>query len=599
MPTFQKRDKIPVAYTWDLTSIFATDADWECAFQRIERELLEFEAQVGTLAQSGAALLKVLQKRDKVYEELERLAVYASLHKDENMADSVRLGQADRATQLLARASKAVAFIEPEILAIASQALAQFFSETEGLALYKHQLENLARKRPHMRSAEVEGVLAAVGEITSKPTAIFAMIANVDMQLPTIPDASGKDVQLTRGNYSTLTRSTERRVRKAAFDAMQSTLLKQRNTIAATLAAHIRGDLFYARQRNYATCCECALDQYSIPTSVYENLLTTVSRHIPLLNRYMKLRKQALNLDELYLYDLFTPIVPETEQEIGYEQACHILSQALEPLGADYIAAMLQGFSQRWIDVFETPGKRSGAYSGGAYGTYPFILLNFQNNQASMYTLAHELGHAMHSYYTRMNQPYHYSKYTFFVAEVASILNEAFLTEYLLTTTYDPTARIAVLNRSLEYSSGILFRQTMFAEFEQRIHQYAEEEKALTADVFTKLYTEMLMKYYGSEVTLDELSGIEWARIPHFYYHFYVYQYVTGFSAACALMQQIRQEGTPAVTRYRHFLSAGSSDYSLNLLKTAGVDMTQPQPVDQAFQLFQSHLSQLELLLGV
>ena len=593
----KKREEIPGQYTWDLTSIFPTDKDWECAFQRIEKQLPELEELAGTLARSGSALLKALQKRDEVYEKLERVCAYASLHKDEDMTNSVRLSMAERALQLSVRISMAISYLEPEILALPPETLTRFLNETAELALYTHQLENLSRKRPHTRSPEVEAVLAAAGEISRRPNAIFSMIANADLKLPTMLDERGEVVQLTRGNYSTFTRSTDRTVRRAAFEAMQATFFKQRHTIAATLSAQIQGDIFYARQRNYKTCRQCALDHYNIPVSVYDTVLTTVSEYIPLLNRYMKLRKQALGLNELYMYDLFTPIVPEAEEEFSYEQACTMISQALEPLGEDYVADMQHGFSQRWVDVFETTGKRSGAYSAGAYGTYPFILLNFQHTVASVYTLAHELGHSMHAYYSRANQSYQYSKYTFFSTEVASLVNEELLTEYLLKTTRDPVARIAVLNRSLEYSSGILFRQTLFAEFEHRIHQYAEEGKALTADTLSELYKALLTKYYGGEIIFDNLSSIEWARIPHFYYNFYVYQYVTGLCAACALVQQILQEGSLAVARYRAFLSAGSSDYSTNLLQKAGVDMTQSEPVRQAFQSFKAHLLLLESLL--
>lgn len=592
-----KRADIPCQYTWDLTSIFPTDNDWECAFQRVEEQLPELAGLAGTLAHSGNALCKVLHKRDAVYEVLERVCAYASLHKDEDMTNSLRLGLADRAMQLSVRVAMAISYLEPEILALPPETLARFLHETADLALYKHQLEELSRKRSHMRSPEVEAVLAAAGEVTRKPNAIFSMLANADLQLPSIRDEGGEEARLTRGNYPTFMRSADRNVRRAAFEAMQATFLKQRHTIAATLGARIQGDLFYARQRNYQTCRQCALDQYNIPVSVYDTLLATVHEYIPLLTRYLRLRKRVLGLNELYMYDLVTPLGPEVEAEIGYEQACEVISQALEPLGENYVTDLRHGFSRRWVDVFETEGKRSGAYSAGVYGTYPFILLNFQHTLASMYTLAHEAGHSMHSYYSRARQPYQYSTYTFFSTEVASIVNEELLTSYLLQTASDPAARMTVLNRSLEYSSGLLFRQTMFAEFEHLIHLYAEEGKALTADAFSDIYRDVLTKYYGSEVIFDTLSCVEWARIPHFYYNFYVYQYVTGLCAACALVQQIQQEGPSAVVRYQEFLSAGSSDYSTNLLKKAGVDMTCSEPVRQAFQCFESRLSALESLL--
>jgi oligoendopeptidase F len=331
---------------------------------------------------------------------------------------------------------------------------------------------------------------------------------------------------------------------------------------------------------------------------VYDNLITTVGEHIPLLNRYMKLRKRMLKLDELHMYDLYTPIVEETVDEITYEQARDTIQQALTPLGKDYINVLSSGFERRWIDVYETPGKRGGAYSGGAYGTHPFILLNFQNKRESMFTLAHELGHSMHSYFTRKHQPYQYGDYTIFVAEVASTLNESLLTEYLLKSTSSDEVRIAILNHSLEDIRATLFRQTMFAEFEQQIHSSAEQGQPLTADSLTAMYSALNKKYYGGEAVIDDLIGIEWGRIPHFYYNFYVYQYATGISAAKALTQQILTEGQPAVDRYLHFLSSGSSDYSINLLKKAGIDMTTPEPVRQAFKLFETHLTQLEQLLG-
>jgi oligoendopeptidase F len=424
------------------------------------------------------------------------------------------------------------------------------------------------------------------------------MIDNADLKLPKIKNEAGEEVELTKGNYMVFIRSTDRRVRKDAFEALHSTFLKQRNTIAATLSAQIKGDIFYTRQRGYGSCRERALAQYNIPVSVYDMLVETVSEHIPLLNRYMRLRRRMLQLDELHMYDLYVPIVKETSDEISYPQAADTVVAALAPLGENYISHLKEAFTQRWIDVYETPGKRGGAYSGGAYSTRPFVLLNFQNRRESMYTLAHELGHSMHSFFTRSNQPYQYGDYTIFVAEVASTLNEGLLTQYLLKTNTDPAVLLPVLNHSLEGFRGTLFRQTMFAEFEQQIHSRAEQGEPLTADTLSKMYHTLNEKYYGAEVTIDDLIDIEWARIPHFYYNFYVYQYATGISAASALVQQILQEGKPAVNRYLKFLSSGSSDYSIELLKKAGVDMTTPQPVRQAFQLFESHLEQMERLLA-
>lgn len=593
-----KRSDIAKEFTWDLESIYPTDDVWENSFKKIEQGLPELEALKGTLAQSGQALLKVLQTRDELYEELETLFVYASMRKDEDTTNSMYQGMFDRAMQLFVRASTVTSYIEPEILALPQSTLDLYVQETSGLGLYRQQLDDINRVRSHVRSAEVEAVLAAAGEISEVPDSIFSMIDNADLKLPHIQNEKSEEVPLTKGNYLVYIRSTDRRVRKEAFEGMHGTFLKQRNTIAATLAGQVKGSLFFTRQRGFGSSRERALSRNNIPVSVYDNLVETVDEHIHLLNRYMKLRKRVLQLDELHMYDLYVPIVKETADEISYQEACDTVVAALAPLGKNYTSVLQQAFEDRWIDVYETPGKRGGAYSGGGYKTRPFILLNFQNKRDSMYTLAHELGHSMHSYFSRSRQPFQYGDYTIFVAEVASTLNEGLLTEYLLRNTHDPSVRLAILNHSLEGLRGTLFRQTMFAEYEQQIHNQAEQGQPLTAEALSVMYRALNEKFYGGEAVIDELIDIEWARIPHFYYNFYVYQYATGISAASALVQQILQEGQPAVQRYLNFLSSGSSDYSIELLKKAGVDMTSPEPVRQALQLFNAHLTQMEELLG-
>jgi oligoendopeptidase F len=598
LQTLTKRNDIPKEYTWDLESIFPSNEDWEQHFQAIQKRLPELEVLKGTLAESGQALLRVLQKRDELFEQIERLFVYASMRRDEDTTNSLYQGMYDRAMQLYVHASTAASYIEPEILALPQDTLDQFVREHPGLELYGQQLRDLNRQRPHVRSAEVEAILAAAGELSEGPDSIFSMIDNADLKLPMIRNEQGEEVELTKGNYLVFIRSTDRRVRKEAFEAMHSTFLKQRNTIAATLSAQVKNDIFYTRQRNYASNLERALARYNIPVSVYHNLVETVSEHIPLLNRYMELRKRILKLDELHMYDLYVPIVEDVHDEITYEQARDTILAGLGPLGENYVNTLKQAFTNRWIDVYETPGKRGGAYSGGTYGTLPFILMNFQNKRDSMYTLAHELGHSMHSYFTRNFQPYQYGDYTIFVAEVASTLNEGLLTEYLLKTSADRAVKLAILNHSLEDFRGTLFRQTMFAEFEREIHSRAEQGEPLTADALSAVYHALNEKYYGGVAVVDELIDIEWARIPHFYSSFYVYQYATGISAASSLVQQILHEGQPAVDRYLKFLSSGSSDYSIELLKKAGVDMTSPEPIRQALQLFDAHLTQMEELIG-
>ena len=596
--TLQKRQDIPTEYTWNLESIFSSNQEWEKSFQELQSRLPELEALQGTLAQSGQALLNVLQKRDELFQMLEKLYVYTSMRRDEDTTNGTYQAMADRATQLAVRASTVASYIEPEILALPQQTLDQYIQQTESLALYKHQLQDISRMREHVRSAEVEAVLAAAGEVTGTPDDIFSMIDNADLKLPMLRNEAGEEVQLTKGNYVPFMRSTDRRVRKDAFEGMHDTFLKQRNTIAATLSSQVKSDLFYTRQRNYATCRERALSANNIPVSVYENLVATVNEQLPLLHRYLRLRKKMLHLDEMHMYDLYVPIVEEKNDDVTYERARDTVIAALAPLGENYSSILQQAFTHRWIDVYETPGKRGGAYSGGAFATQPFILLNFQDKRDSMYTLAHELGHSMHSFFTRSNQPYPYGDYTIFVAEVASTLNEGLLTEYLLQHTNDTATRLAILNHALEDLRGTLLRQTMFAEYEQQIHHAAEQGESLTADMLSEMYLVLNQKYYGAETVVDDLIGIEWARIPHFYYNFYVYQYATGISAASALVQRILQEGQPAVDRYLNFLRSGSSDYSIELLKKAGVDMTSPEPVRQAFQLFESYLSQMEQLLS-
>jgi oligoendopeptidase F len=598
LQTQTKRSEVAQEYTWNLESIFPTDADWEREYQALSKRIPELEALKDTLEQSGKALFTVLQARDAIFEKLEALYAYASMRKDEDTTNSTYQGMQDQAMQVSVRATTAVAFIEPEILALPQAKLDQFVQAYPELKLYEHQLHDISRNRPHVRSAEVEAVLAATGEVTEAPDAIFSMIDNADLKLPTITDETGKEVELTKGNYLVYIRSTDQRVRKEAFEALHKTFLKQRNTIATTLSSQVKSGLFYTRQRGFTSTRERALFHNNIPVSVYDNLVSTVTEHIPLLNRYMKLRKRMLHLDELHLYDLYVPIVPETTDEISYEQARDTVVEALAPLGENYTTILKSAFSKRWIDVYETPGKRGGAYSGGAYATQPFILLNFQNKRDSMYTLAHELGHSMHSYFTRHNQPFQYGDYTIFVAEVASTLNEGLLTEHLLKTTTDRAVRLAILNHSLEDLRGTLFRQTMFAEFEQLIHQQGEEGQPLTADTLSAAYREINAKYYGGEAVIDDLIAIEWARIPHFYYNFYVYQYATGISAASALVQQILHEGQPAVERYLNFLRSGSSEYSIELLKKAGVDMNTPEPTRLALKLFDNHLTQMENLIG-
>jgi len=594
--TLPKRSDVPVELTWNLETIYETPEAWEQAFQWVNDELPKLAAFEGTLGNSAQTLYDAFQLDNALSQVLGKLHVYASLRSDEDTSNGPNLARLSRIQMLGAKAAAASAYMTPEILDIPQERIDSFLREDERLELYRHVLDELLRRKPHVRSAEVEALLAEVGEALEAPSQVFNMANNADLKLPTVKDADGQDVELTKGNYVLFLEDHHRNVRKDAFEAMHSTFLKQRNTYAATLNGQVKAQIFESRARRYDSALAAALDSNNIPVSVYDNLIDTVHNNLGALHRYLRLRKRLLGMDDLHLYDLYVPMVGEIDYKVSYEQAKETVAKALAPLGADYVEDMVRGFHSRWVDVVENEGKRGGAYSSGTYGTNPFVLLNYQDNLDNMFTLAHEFGHSMHSFYTRRTQPYPYAGYTIFVAEVASTLNEALLTNYLLETTTDPALRKYILNHYLEGFRTTLYRQAMFAAFERQIHAAVEAGEALTADSLSQMYKALNDAYYGPEVHVDDLISIEWARIPHFYYNFYVYQYATGISASAALAQQILREGAPAVERYRRFLTRGSSDYSINLLRDAGVDMTSPAPVQQALDLFDRYIGEMEKL---
>jgi oligoendopeptidase F len=598
MQKLRARHEVPAEYKWDLESVYASVEAWEQDFARLKARIPELATCRGQLGASAADLLRCLQLHDDLSRSLEQVYVYARMRRDEDNASSFSQALSARATSLVTEFSSASSFFAPEILAIPEERLQAFLDAKSDLQLYGHWLDQLRRQREHVRSAEVEEVLAQAGEVARAPRDVFGMLTNADMKFPAIKDDQGEEVELTNGRYIQFVESTDRRVRRDAFTTLHATYNIYRNTLASSLASTVRRDVFYARSRRYPSALDAALQPENIPTAVYHNLLATVEKNLPSLHRYMALRKRTLGLDELHMYDLYVPMVPEVKQEIPFEGAVSMVVDGLAPLGEEYVAALQEGIHRRWVDVYENEGKTSGAYSGGAYTTYPFILLNYQNNLSSVFTLAHELGHSMHSYYTRRTQPYLYGHYTIFVAEVASTLNEALLTEHLLRTSQDEQLRLYLLNQYLEKFRTTLYRQTMFAEFELLTHQRIEAGEALTPDLLSTVYRDLNAKYYGPQVVLDEGIAIEWGRIPHFYSAFYVYQYATGISAAAALSQQILKEGPPAVSRYLDFLKSGESAYSIDLLKRAGVDMTSPTPVQQALDVFAGLIDRMEALAG-
>ncbi|MFD1735331.1 oligoendopeptidase F [Bacillus salitolerans] len=591
------RSEVAVEDTWRLEDIFATDKDWENEFKEVKALIPKAEEFQGKLGESSDIFLQLLTYQDELLMRISKLYTYAHMRYDQDTTNSFYQGLNDRASNLYTQISSALAFVVPEILALDESILKSFLEEKEELKVYEHALDEINRTRPHVLSAKEEALLAQASEVTSSSSNTFGMLNNADLKFPTIKDENGEEVEITHGRYIRFLESSDGRVRKEAFKAVYETYGNYKNTFASTLSGAVKKDNFYARVRNYKTAREAALSTNNIPEQVYDNLVNTVNDHLHLLHRYVSLRKKVLGLSELHMYDLYTPLVKDIKMEVSYEEAKDYVLKGLKPLGEEYQSILKEAYENRWVDVHENKGKRSGAYSSGVYGTNPYILMNWQDNVNNLFTLAHEFGHSVHSYYTRKSQPFVYGNYSIFVAEVASTCNENLLNDYLLNTIDDEKKRLYLLNHYLEGFRGTVFRQTMFAEFEHNVHMKAQEGEALTPDMLTEMYYDLNKKYFGSDIVVDEEIGLEWSRIPHFYYNYYVYQYATGFSAAAALSKQILEEGEPAVERYIEFLKAGSSDYPIEVLKKAGVDMTSPEPMKQALKVFEEKLTEMEQLL--
>ncbi len=491
---------------------------------------------------------------------------------------------------------KGTSFFSPELLAMPDWLVERYLAAEPGLEIYRHALDGLQRQRAHVRSSEVEEVLAQASEMARAAGDARTMLAEADMKFPSILDEKGRTVELTQGRYSQFIISPDRRVRKEAFQGIHRTYQEFRNSFAATYLGQVRADIFAAKTRRYGSCLEAALDGDNVPVAVYHNLIDTVTANLPALHRYLALRKRLLGLPDLHFYDLYVPMVPGVNVEIPYHEATLKVIEGLTPLGEEYVDAMARGINSRWIDVYENAGKTSGAYSWGAYSTHPYVLLNYQGTLNDVLTLAHELGHAMHSYFRTKSQPYVYGDTSIFVAEVASSVNEALVAGYLAKTASDRKQEAYLINQRLEDFRATLYRQTMFAEFELEAHSRTEAGSSLTADKLSAIYGELNGKYFGNMVTMDNEIAIEWARVPHFYSPFYVYKYATGISAAAALAQSILKDGGPAVQAYLNMLKAGSSRYPIDLLKDAGVDMLSPEPIQRALDTFSSMVDRLEKL---
>jgi oligoendopeptidase F len=592
-----KRDEIPREYKWELEAIYASNELWEKDYIRVKEMAEALSAYRETMGESAEQLLECLNLNTEMSRLFEKTYVYAHMRSHEDSTDSFYQALADRVDSLGVTVGSASSFIVPGILAIPDEKLDGFLKESEGLSFYKRYLDEIRRLRPHVLSANEEQLLAMTGEIIQAPETIFGMLNNADIKFPYIKDEGGNEVELTKGRYIQFMESSDRRVRKDAFDGMYSTYSKQKNTLAALLNANVKANIFSSRARKYASAREESLFADNVPVSVYDNLIAAIHDNLELMYRYVRLRKRMLGLDELHMYDLYVPMVKEVKMEIPFEEAKKMVKDGLQLLGKEYIQDLEKGFESGWIDVYENEGKRSGAYSWGCYDSHPYVLLNHTDTLNNMFTLAHEMGHALHSYYSDSNQPYIYAQYKIFVAEVASTLNEALVMNHLLNTTEDKQKKLYLLNYYMEQFRTTVYRQTMFAEFEKLIHEKAEAGEALTAENLCSMYKELNVKYYGPDIVIDDYIAMEWARIPHFYSSFYVYKYATGFSAAISIAQQIISEGQPAVDRYLQFLKSGGSDYPIELLKLANVDMSTTEPVNNALKLFGSLIDQMEELL--
>lgn len=592
------REEVPEQLTWDLTTIFESDEAWEAELKEVEQLSKKASDYKGKVADSAESLYNTLQFSDALYERLSKLYVYSHLKHDQDTTNSKYQDLDGRIRSVLTNAGAAWSFITPEILALDEATLNSYVESYEPLSLYEQSLKELNLGRPHILSAEKEELLAQFSEVTSTAGKTFSALNNADLEFPKIIGEDGEEVQITHGNYITMLESDNREVREAAFKAVYKTYGQYKNTFATTLAGNVKAHNANAKVRNYNSARHAALSNNFIPEKVYDQLVSTIHDYLPALHRYVELRKKVLGVDELHMYDLFTPLVKEVKMEVTYDEAKKTMVESFAPLGKEYQEIVQKGLESRWVDVLENKGKRSGAYSSGTFGTNPYVLMNWQNNVNNLYTLAHEFGHSMHSYYSRANQPYPYADYSIFVAEVASTCNEELLFDHLMKTLDDDKQKIYLLNQWLDGFRGTVFRQTMFAEFEHMIHELDAKGESITSEKLTTIYYDLNKQYFGDAMTVDEEIGLEWARIPHFYYNYYVYQYATGQSAATALSKQILEEGEPAVERYiNNFLKAGCSDFPIEVLKAAGVDMESPEPIALACKVFEEKLEELEKLL--
>lgn len=591
---YESREEIDSKYKWDLSSMFPSDEAFEAGLEELKAycpKLLAFKGKISTSAQ---ALLEFLQLEDKMNLLLYKIINYAERKSDEDTRVAKYQAYVANATSAYTQVGEAISWFAAELLAIPAESVEKFYAEVPALEFYRRKLNKILNQREHTLSAEEEALLARAEELAVQPTNIFSMFDDADLTFDDAIDSEGKTHKLTSGSFVPLLMDADRVLRESAFKQLYSRFGEFRNTSAAILTSQVKNLQFFSSSRKYASSLEAALAENEIPVEVYNNLIDAVHQNFPAFYKYVDLRKRVMGLDELHFWDVYTPLVDDVDMKFTYEEACDLIVKALAPMGEEYVGLVKKGLESRWVDVYETPGKRSGAYSAGGKGMNPVMLLNFQGGLDDVYTLIHEMGHSLHTYFSSHNQEITYSDYSIFVAEVASTCNEALLSHYLLEHETDPARHAYILNHFLEGFRGTIYRQCMFAEFERDISQMNADGVALNAEVLSERYGKLCAEYFGPGIELDEEIKLEWSRIPHFYYNFYVYQYCIGFSAAIALSQRILSEGEPAVKDYIGYLSGGCSKTPIELLRGAGVDMATPDPVNAALKYFGELVDQLE-----
>ena len=593
-----KRSEVDVELTWKLEDIFASESEWEKALSEVKSLADEIAGFTGRVGESADTLYKVLETYEKGSLKMHLVFGYAFKMRDVDTTSTSAQALYSKAMSAEVEISEKIAFMEPEIIAVDEDTMNQFYAKKPELNKYKIFITEVRRGKEHSLSPELEKLLAGANELAELPYEVFATLGNADLKFPEITNEKGEKVQITNGRFVPLEESKDRRVRKEVFEKYYETFGNFKNTSASLYAGQVKQLMFYARARKYSSTLEAAVDGNNVSPEVYKNLVEAVNDNLDKMHRYVRLRKKLLELDELHMYDVYVPIVKDYDAKYTIEEAKELVLKAVEPLGTNYVNLIKKAFAERWIDVVENEGKRNGAYSSGVYGVHPFVLLNFNGTLDNVFTLAHEMGHAMHSYFSNEAQNFLDSRYKIFVAEVASTTNEVLLMEYMLKNAKDDKERAYLLNHYMDSFKGTVFRQTMFAEFEKTSNEMAESGEPLTHENLTKLYLDLNKKYYGEAMISDDLIGYEWMRIPHFYYNFYVYQYATGFSAAVAIANRILKEGQPAVDDYMKFLSSGCTKDPVSLLRIAGVDMATKEPINSALEVFDRVIEEMEGLTG-